>query len=100
MKTIAVVNNEKNIAVLLQFHLEQVGYRVRLYGRGIDALPALIAEPCDLVILNSYNPPLGGVALFRELRKHSAVPAIFSRLTRRMLRRSCAALGSKRLTTS
>ena len=76
MKTIVVVNNEQNIAVLLQFHLERAGYRVRVYGRGVNALAGLIEEACDLVILDSYNPPLGGVTLLRELRKHCKTPVI------------------------
>ena len=77
MKTITVVNNEKRIAETVQYHLERAGYRVRVYLKGTHALEGLIEEPCDLVILDSYNPPLGGVALFRELRKHTDVPVIF-----------------------
>jgi DNA-binding response OmpR family regulator len=77
MKSIVIVNNEKRIAESVRMHLELAGFRVRVYERGRKALAGLIEEPCDLVILDSYNPPLGGVALLRELRKHCATPVIF-----------------------
>ena len=77
MKTIAVINNERTIGEIVRFSLEQAGYRVRVYARGLDALEALVQEPPDLVMLDTYNPPLGGVALLRRLRQHCDTPVIF-----------------------
>jgi two-component system response regulator VicR len=77
MKTIAVVNNEAALAEVVRYNLERAGFSVCVYLRGIDALAGLIEEPCDLVLLDKFNPPLGGVALLRELRKHTETPVIF-----------------------
>ena len=77
MKTIAVINNERTIGEIVRFSLEQAGYRVRVYPRGLDALEVLVQEPPDLVMLDTYNPPLGGVALLRRLRQHCDTPVIF-----------------------
>ncbi|MFN0217356.1 MAG: response regulator [Hyphomicrobium sp.] len=77
MATIAIVNNEQSLAEVLAYSLEASGHRVRVYHRSDVALEGLIAEPADVALSDGQNPPLGGIELFRRLRKHSAMPVIF-----------------------
>jgi len=77
MQTIAVVNNEKNLAHLVAMNLRAAGYEVRVYHRSDLALHALTQQPADLALIDQTNPPLGGIELFRRLRQHTAMPVVF-----------------------
>lgn len=75
-KIVAVVNNELDIRYYARRFLKDAGYGVRLYDNTEDALQ-LIDRPADLAILDTYNPPLGGVELCRRLRGAVTMPVIF-----------------------
>lgn len=77
MQTIAIVNNEKNLAQSLAMNLRAAGYGVRIYYRSDLALHALTQQPADLALIDGTNPPLGGIELFRRLRQHTAMPVVF-----------------------
>jgi two-component system response regulator ChvI len=77
MQSIAVVNNEKNLAQMLAMNLRAAGYEVRAYHRSDEALHALSERPADLALIDRTNPPLGGIELFRRLRRHTAMPVVF-----------------------
>lgn len=74
--TIAVVNDERNIRQSLRWEFERQGYQVRLFASTADALD-LIDNPADLALLDYMNPPLGGIELFRRLRRRHRMPVIF-----------------------
>jgi len=77
MHTIAIVNNERNLAQMVAMSLRAAGYEVRVYLRSDEALDALLEAPADLALIDKTNPPLGGIELLRCLRQHTAMPVVF-----------------------
>ena len=49
---VLVVEDERDIAALVAYHLTREGYRVRTVGTGDDALEAIRNERPDLVVLD------------------------------------------------
>lgn len=66
---IAVVDDDRNIAVLLAYNLEAVGYHVTVIGSGEGAEHALACAEPDLVILDWELPGLSGIEVLRRLRR-------------------------------
>jgi len=52
------------------------GYVVDWLTRGRDALEAVRVEPFSLVILDLGLPDIDGLAVLREIRRHSSLPVI------------------------
>ena len=77
MQSIAIVNNERNLAQSMALDLREAGYEVRVYHRSDLALDALVQHPAELALLDVTNPPLGGIELFRRLREHTDMPVMF-----------------------
>ena len=77
MPEIAIVDDEPNILKSLRLNFRQWGYCVRTYSDPCVALPELIAEPPDVLILNGRMPGMHGLELYRRLRASSDVPVIF-----------------------
>ncbi len=75
--TIALVDDDQNILTSLSLALEAVGFAVRSYSNGAEALSALSARPVDLVLLDIKMPRMNGVEMLAQLRRHSNVPVIF-----------------------
>ena len=76
MATILVVDDEPQIAKLLQDHLEHAGFAVLTAGEGRAALRLAVAERPDLVVLDLGLPGLDGLDVARTLRRDNAVPII------------------------
>ena len=74
--TIALVNNDKNIAARLQTLLEREQFEVRTYANTSDALD-LNENPADIALIDKTNPPLGGLELYRRIRARHQMPVIF-----------------------
>jgi len=74
---ILVVEDEKEIAILLKKYLEVEDYGVVLAEDGVEALKAFDDELFDLVVTDIMMPNLDGVELCKQLRKKSNVPIIF-----------------------
>lgn len=66
---ILVVEDEPDLRLLLDRHLDGAGYRVSLAGDGIEALERAWAEPVDLVLLDLMLPHLDGIEVCRRLRQ-------------------------------
>lgn len=77
MPTIAIINNEKMLVELLAWNLREVGYDVRSYLRSDLGLCALLQEPADLVLIDTFNPPLGGIELLCRLRARTDMRVAF-----------------------
>ncbi|HHY76790.1 MAG TPA: response regulator transcription factor [Firmicutes bacterium] len=74
--TVLVVDDEKEIAELIEIYLSNEGYRVL---KGYDATEAerILAEnTVHLIILDIMMPGKDGMTLCRELRRHSGVPVL------------------------
>lgn len=76
MRTIAIVNNEYHLRASLRIAFEAEGFEVREYANTQDALE-VCDNPVDLALLDKTNPPLGGIELFRRIRKRHSMPIIF-----------------------
>ena len=75
-KTILIVEDDPNIAELVQMYLEKEGYNTRIAsdgGQGIDLFRQL--RP-DLVLLDVMMPVMDGWEVCREIRAESDVPII------------------------
>ena len=76
-KTIALVDDDRNILTSVSIALQAEGFVTRLYSDGETALKALIDNPPDLAVLDVKMPRMDGMELLRRLREKSAIPVIF-----------------------
>ena len=76
MKTILVVDDEKNIVQLARLYLGREGFRVEEAHDGKEALDKARALNPDLIVLDIMMPEMDGLSVCRELRKTSNVPVI------------------------
>jgi len=76
---ILIVDDEKNIATLIELHLEMEGYKISIAYDGATAFERLSEYTPDLIILDIMMPRMDGWELCRELkgnRKFSDIPVI------------------------
>jgi two-component system, OmpR family, phosphate regulon response regulator PhoB len=66
---ILVVEDERDIAALVAYHLTKEGYRVRTAEAGQEALEAVSAERPDLMILDLMLPGFSGYEVLQEMRR-------------------------------
>lgn len=66
---ILVVEDERDIAALVAYHLTKEGYRVRTTEGGVEALETAGAERPDLVLLDLMLPGFSGYEVLSELRR-------------------------------
>ena len=76
-KTIALVDDDRNILTSVSIALQAEGFLTRLYSDGETALKALTDNPPDLAVLDVKMPRMDGMELLRRLRERSAMPVIF-----------------------
>ncbi len=72
---ILVVEDDTNIARVLQLELEHEGFEVEVCGDGASAIERALKQP-DLIILDVLLPRIDGLEVCRRVRRHSAVPII------------------------
>jgi two-component system phosphate regulon response regulator PhoB len=70
---ILVIEDEPDIAEVLQYNLEKEGFVVELARRGDAGLEALRREPPDLVVLDLMLPGVDGLELARIVRRDAAI---------------------------
>ncbi len=75
--TILVVDDEPNIADLVELYLRRDGYRVVKAGNGEDGLRAVEDHRPRLVVLDVGLPDIDGLEVCRRLRATSTMPVIF-----------------------
>ena len=66
---ILVVEDERDIAALISYHLTKEGYRVRTTEGGHEALDAVAAERPDLIVLDLMLPGFSGYEVLTEIRR-------------------------------
>ena len=76
MKTILVVDDERNIIELVRLYLEQAGYRVVEARDGQEALDLHDRVDPDLIVLDLMMPKLDGTEVTREVRRRGQTPIL------------------------
>lgn len=70
---ILVVEDERDIAALIAYHLTREGFRVRTAESGSEALESIAAERPDLVLLDLMLPVLSGFDVLAEMRRQTGL---------------------------
>jgi two-component system phosphate regulon response regulator PhoB len=68
---VLVVEDERDIAALVSYHLTKEGYRVRTAEGGSEALHAMSAERPDLIVLDLMLPGLSGYDVLSAMRSNA-----------------------------
>jgi DNA-binding response OmpR family regulator len=76
MKTVLVVEDERQIAQIAKDYLQHAGYVVITTGDGLEALALARDQGPDLIVLDLGLPRLDGMEVARRLRRESDVPII------------------------
>jgi DNA-binding response OmpR family regulator len=76
VKTVLVVDDERNIVDLVRLYLEKEGMRVVAASDGRQALDAFARHAPDLVVLDLMLPGLDGYEVCREIRRRGATPVL------------------------
>ena len=75
--TIVVVDDEPNIADLVDLYLRREGYRVVKAATGQEGIRAVADHRPRLVVLDVGLPDIDGLEVCRRLRAGSTIPVIF-----------------------
>ena len=76
MTRILIVEDDTNIARLLQTTLAMAGYESDCCGDGASAIEKVFAQPFDLVLLDVMLPQADGFTVMEKIRSQD-VPVIF-----------------------
>jgi len=76
MKTILVVDDERNIVELVRLYLEKEGFAVVAAADGPEALALHARHDPDLVVLDLMLPEIDGFEVCREIRRRSDTPVL------------------------
>ncbi len=68
MSHIVIVEDDKPIAEMLQFHMKEQGFRVTCFSDGELARQYLLKESCCLVILDIMLPSCNGLDVCKQVR--------------------------------
>ncbi|SES79957.1 response regulator transcription factor [[Clostridium] polysaccharolyticum] len=74
---ILVVDDEKEIADLVEIHLVSDGFLVKKAYSADEGLKILEQEEIQLVVLDIMMPGMDGIEMCKEIRKKSTIPIIF-----------------------
>jgi len=70
-KTILVIDDEPSIGRVVQFKLQQEGFKVRIATDGLEGLAKVKEEKPDLILLDLMMPGMDGFEVCRRLRAAS-----------------------------
>ena len=74
---ILVVDDEKEIADLIELYLKNDGYTVYKFYKGMDALKCIEETELDLAILDVMLPDIDGFEVCKQIRTYSLCPILF-----------------------
>jgi two-component system response regulator ChvI len=75
-KTIALVDDDRNILTSVSMALENEGFKVQTYLDGESAYIGMTRFPPDLAVIDLKMPKMNGEELLEKLRKKSSIPVI------------------------
>jgi phosphate regulon transcriptional regulator PhoB len=73
MKTILLIEDDRDIVELVRYNLEKEGYRVIALGEGASGLAQLRKSPPDLLVLDLMLPKISGLEVCKEVRRQPAL---------------------------
>ena len=73
---ILVVDDDENIADLVELYFEKEGYKVYKVHNGRDAIKVFKEKDPEIIVLDIMMPEIDGYEVLREIRKTSQVPII------------------------
>jgi DNA-binding response OmpR family regulator len=76
MTRVLVVEDDRDIAELVERYLQKAGFSTEVLSSGRDALKALAERPPDLLILDLMLPQVDGLEICRVARGNSRTAAI------------------------
>lgn len=74
--TILIVDDDKEIAKLIEVYLMNEGYQILQARDGIEALIVLALNPVDLIVLDVMMPNMDGLELCKQIRIDNQVPIL------------------------
>jgi CheY-like chemotaxis protein len=79
MKTILVVEDDKNQGLLYEQELKHEGYNVMLAINGKEAITRVEEQIPDIIVMDITMPTMDGIeAMGKILAKHSKIPIIIN----------------------
>ena len=76
-KTIALVDDDRNILTSVSIALENEGYKVQTYVDGESAYIGITRTPPDLAIIDIKMPRMNGEELFKKTKKKQTFQLFF-----------------------
>ena len=76
-KKILVVEDEKNIAIVMEYNIRKNGYDCDVASDGLTGLNMALAGSYDLILLDIMLPKMTGFEVCERIRTKSQVPIIF-----------------------
>ena len=76
MNTIAIVEDEPELAALIADYARAAGFAPAVFGDGAEALAAIRAAVPALIVLDLMLPGLDGLTVCRDVRAFSNVPIV------------------------
>ena len=73
---ILVVDDEKEIADLIELYLKSDGYNVHKFYNGQDALSCIASQPLDMAVLDVMLPDIDGFKILQTIRENHFFPVI------------------------
>lgn len=70
---VLIVEDDPSLSELLEYNLDNAGFKASVVSEGDEALPAILDEDPDLVILDWMLPNLSGIEICRQIRQHTEV---------------------------
>ncbi len=67
-KTVAIVEDERDIANLVALHLEWEGFRTVIFQDGESFMAFMERNPCDFLVLDLMLPSINGLEILKTLR--------------------------------
>ncbi len=67
-RRILVIEDDRDIAHLVELHLGDAGYEVAVVNDGTTGLEAAVSKPFDLIILDLFLPGVDGMDICRRVR--------------------------------
>ena len=73
---ILLVDDEREIADLIEVYLKNDGFAVRKFYTGLEALASMEKEPPEMAVLDVMLPDLDGFRILQKIREHYFFPVI------------------------